>query len=73
LLANVKKIIKDWLTESGGQSYCPWNFCGIVAILTMSYKLAVLPTADYQSFGIAIGAIIASIAGKRWTEHSEDK
>jgi len=65
------KILKDWLTEANGTSYCPWNFCGIVAIMTMCYKLAVSSPADYQSFGIAIGAIVAAIAGKRWTEHSE--
>jgi len=65
------KVLKDWFTESNGTSFCPWNFCGMVAILVMTYRLAIIPTPDFQSFGVAIGAIIAAIAGKRWTEHGE--
>ena len=68
------KILKDWLTESNGTSFCPWNLAGIVAIFTMCYKFGVTDKPDagvYQAFGIAVGAIILAIAGKRLSEHGE--
>ena len=68
---NMPKLLRDWLTEANGKSYCPWNFIGIVSTLAMTYKFIVLPSPGFADFGGAIGAIVVAIAGKRWTEHSE--
>jgi len=69
------KLIKDWLTESDGISYCPWNFIGIVAACGATYKFMTLtPPFDssfFVQFGLCIAAIIGSIIGKRVSERGE--
>ena len=66
-------VLRNWMTESNGVNFCPWNFCGMVAILVMCYRMATMPVPDFQNFGMAIGAIIVAIAGKRFSERGEDK
>ena len=70
----MRQLLHDWFTESNDKSFCPWNFCGMLAISVMCFKFAQLDKVDaaaFQSFGAAVGLIIAGIAGKRWSEHSE--
>jgi hypothetical protein len=68
------KIIKDWLTESDGASYCPWNLIGIVASGGATYKFVIATPFDssfFVQFGLCIAAIIGAIIGKRVSERGE--
>jgi hypothetical protein len=64
----IKKFVRDQMTERDGTSYCAGRSIGVVSAAVACYKFAVLPTPDYVSFGTCIGAIIAAIAAKNWTE-----
>lgn len=70
----MRQLLHDWLTESDGKSFCPWNVMGMLAIGVMSYQFAHLEKPDptaFAQFGLAVGAIITAISAKRYTEHSE--
>lgn len=64
----IKKVMKDWMTENDGVSYCAGRAIGLAAGITMLYKFVVAASPDYISFGGGISAIIAAIALKNKSE-----
>ena len=66
--ALIKKIIKDFFTERDGVSYCPVRIMGFVAACDMLWQYNHEAHPSHQTFAIGFAAILASIAGKNWSE-----
>ena len=66
--ALIKKIIKDFFTERDGVSYCPVRIMGFVAACDMLLQYSKESPHNHQAFAIGFAAILASIAGKNWSE-----
>jgi hypothetical protein len=65
----LSKIIKKWLTENDGESFCPARAFGIAAGLVMIYKFAIATgTPEYLAFAGGISAIGASMAVNKYSE-----
>ncbi|MHB0965335.1 MAG: hypothetical protein ACYC36_02665 [Bellilinea sp.] len=62
------KWFKDFFTERDGTSWDLARFMGCSAFCELSYKFFTSANTDWQGFAIGIGAIMAGVAAKNFSE-----
>ncbi len=62
------KIIKDWLTERDGVTWCVVRILLTSGGVAMIYKFLGTASPDFQAFGLGLAGIGAAIAAKNASE-----
>jgi hypothetical protein len=73
VIALIKKVIKDCLTEDDGQSYCGAKVASFIALFcylgNVTYAIHSAQTLDFSAFGTGLASVLAGcgalIAGKQ--------
>jgi hypothetical protein len=66
-------IIKHWFTARDGVSWSLTKLFGALACAAMIFNFVRVGSVDFSGFGIAIAALIASLAAKYAVEQKEEK
>lgn len=66
----MRAIIKDWFTSRNGADFSMSKLIASLAGFALIVQFVRMESVDWQGFGVAIAAIIASLAAKY---HFDDK